>query len=89
MKRLILIICVLLGGCVEIGIGVARVHNVPTSHLTGNEQFHISVTHRYDVSDKVVIETQWNHFSNGAQLGIGKFPNYGLDFYGSQVKYKF
>ena len=89
MKNVMLVLVVFLCGCVEIGLGVARVGNVPESHMSGSEQFHISVSHRYNVSEKVVIETQWHHFSNGAHIGIGNFPNKGLDFYGSQVKYSF
>jgi hypothetical protein len=88
MKYLI-VACLLLSGCVEVGLGVSRVHYIPDSHLTGHGQFHISVSHRHDISKNVVLETQWNHYSNGAQLGIGEYPNYGLDFYGTQLKYKF
>ena len=87
--KYLLIVCLLLSGCVEVGFGVAKVNSVPESHLTGHEQFHISVSHRHRVSESFVVETQWHHFSNGAQLGIGNHPNYGLDFFGTQLKYGF
>ena len=39
--------------------------------------------------DMCSIEVGAHHYSNGADIGIGRYPNQGLDFLGAQVKIKF
>ena len=38
--------------------------------------------------DRCSLEASGHHHSNGAGLGIGRYPNKGLDFIGTQVKVK-
>jgi len=86
-KVAIVALALCLSGCLEVGIGPAYVANIPKTHLTGHEQFHISVGNRTQLTENIVLQTEWNHFSNGAQLGIGRYPNYGLDFFSTRVIY--
>ena len=88
--KLLLLITALLCGCspvVKIGAGFAYVETVPGSHLSGHEQFHLSVQAQQPINDRWSIVGGWNHYSNGAGLGIGNWPNGGLDFYGVGLEY--
>lgn len=91
MLRGFIILVLLLQGCsssVTFGIGGAFVETVPSELITGHEQFHLSLEHEYIIDESISIETGWHHFSNGSKLGIGNKPNHGLDFFGSQLKFR-
>lgn len=74
---------------VNVGVGAAYVVNVPEKRLTGHEQFHVSVELEKPITDNLSVVTGWEHTSNGAHLGIGRFPNRGLDMIGTKFEYKF
>ena len=90
-RLIIILTAMIVSGCgsVEVGIGPAYLLNVPERHLTGSTQFHVSAVHRASISDRVTVETGWNHISNGAQIGIGGYPNRGIDIFSTQLKYRF
>jgi len=90
MVKLILAAFLILTGCsASITAGVAYINDVPASHITGHEQFHIGLEAEYKITDRLSCVSGWDHYSNGAQLGIGNYPNEGMDFFGFDVKYKF
>ena len=75
-------------GKVYAGVGVAYIPTVPGDVMTGHEQFHISLDYVVQVTDIIDIRTSWNHQSNGAQLGIGSYPNQGFDSIGTQLVFR-
>ena len=90
MKTLI-IICMFLAGCspvLRIGAGFTYAEKIPTTHLTGHEQFHLSIELEQRMTEHWSVVGGYNHISNGADLGIGRHPNRGLDFYGARLEYR-
>jgi hypothetical protein len=75
-------------GSIRVGAGGGYLDNVP-DNMTGNRQFHLSFEHEYELHDNWSVVTGWNHLSNGAGLGIGEYPNVGLNLYSSRVVYTF
>ena len=89
MKSFLLCATILLQGCtLTAGIGGAFAPNVPREYITGHEQFHVSIEHTVAITEKVSVVTSGHHYSNGAKFGIGRYPNKGMDFIGTQVKVK-
>lgn len=73
----------LLSGCagtiLELGVGGAILPRVPGDIMTGREQFHISAALVKPITKWVKLRGAWDHYSNGADLGIGRHPNKGFD----------
>lgn len=67
-----------------VGVGGAYIPTVPGDQMTGHNQFHLSLEYVVPVNDIIDIRTSYNHYSNGAQLGIGRYPNQGFDSIGTQ-----
>ena len=79
----------LLSSCspvIKTGVGFGYVDNIPQTHLTGHEQFRFRVAVEQPIHDNMNLVIDWNHWSNGAGLGIGRLPNYGLDFYSAYLE---
>jgi hypothetical protein len=79
-------------GCspvLHVGAGFGYVRDIPASHLTGHEQFHLKAEIEQPITDNLSLYGGWNHISNGAQIGIGKRPNQGLDIIGARVEAEF
>lgn len=72
------------GPRVEIGVGGAILSRVPDG-MTGREQFHISAALIIPIIKYVEWRTAWDHYSNGAHIGIGRFPNRGFDAGSTQL----
>lgn len=88
LKIILILSLFLFSGCIEIGFGGDYLDHTNTNYMTGYKQFHISVANRIPINDKIILESQWNHYSNGARLGIGQYPNKGLNFFTTQFKIK-
>ena len=92
-KLIIFISIIFLSACspfsINTGLGGAYVNNVPETHITGHEQFHLSLEVEKPITENLSSFTGWNHYSNGSKLGMGKEPNHGLDFFGTRFVYKF
>ena len=92
-KYVLWLLLVLLSGCspfsVNIGAGGTYVLDVPETRITGHEQFYFKLEVEKPVTDNLSVITGWNHISNGAQLGIGRYPNYGIDLFNAHVEYRF
>lgn len=91
MKKLVVLICFVICGCspvLRIGAGFTYAEKIPKTHLTGHEQFHLSLEVEQPLTDNLSLVGGYNHVSNGADLGVGNYPNHGLDFYGARLEYR-